>query len=82
MEEFNEVRSVLSKSVEVYDSELEDELAELLAESPDPDEPTDSAKTTPTKPQTDLDAKGTKKSPDVSKELSALRIKGDFLTKG
>lgn len=76
LEEFSEMQSVLSRSVDVYDSELENELSELLAESLELDDSVKIAKSTAVeKPESDVDVHGNEKPPDIAKELSSLRLK-------
>lgn len=77
LEEFGELQTVLNKSVEVYDSELEDELAELLAESPKSEELPDTAEGSPKKPGKSRGSLENEKVPNIAKEFSSLRLKGN-----
>ncbi|XP_012260058.1 charged multivesicular body protein 7 [Athalia rosae] len=75
LEEFSEIQSALSRSVDVYDPDLEDELAELLLESPELDESVNNSQSTPIKLKNHPNHYKIDELPDIAKESSSLHLK-------
>ncbi|XP_015521082.1 charged multivesicular body protein 7 [Neodiprion lecontei] len=73
LEEFSEMQSVLTKPVDYYDSDLEDELTELLAES-EHDDSINNPENNSGKSQSNSNVNGDKKQPNIDKEFSSLRL--------